>query len=81
MIKPEMSMGKEGKKLMEHISQLLDQSRQIGRYEVANFVEKEFGYFTDEGLAKIIVDDGGYYGREGSIAKWQAQLKKWGLSE
>jgi len=48
-----------------------------GRKEVVGWIEKEFGYFIDEGLAKIIVDDGGYYGEEGSIKKYQAQKKKW----
>ena len=42
-------------------------------------IEDRFGYFTDEGLAKIIVDDGGYFGHEGSLKEWQALKKKEGL--
>ena len=50
-----------------------------GMQEVVEWIEKEFGYFTAEGLAKIIIDDGGYYGSEGSIAKYQAKLKEWNV--
>ncbi len=50
-----------------------------GRREVVEFVEREYGYFTDDGLAKIIIDDGGYYGDKGSIAKWKSRKKEWGI--
>jgi len=53
--------------------------KSAGIREAVEWIEKEFGYFTDEGLAKIIVDDGGYYGEEGSIKKYQAQKRKWGI--
>ena len=39
--------------------------------QIMEWIEKEFGYFTDKGLEKIVIDDYGYYGREGSMAKWQ----------
>jgi len=52
-----------------------------GRREVVEWIEKNFGYFIDEGLAKIIIDDGGYFGCEGSVAKWQSKLKEWGIKQ
>lgn len=54
-------------------------SFKLGIREVVEWIEKEFGYFTDEGLGMIVVDDDGYYGRKGSLAKWQAKRKEWGL--
>ena len=60
-----------------------DKGKQEGKQEgiklVVEFIEKEFGYFTHDGLSKVIIDDVGYYGREGSIAKWQAFLESKGL--
>ena len=52
------------------------------RREVVEFLYDEFAYFMDDEfktLAKIIIDDGDYYGREGSVARWLAQCKKWGI--
>ena len=57
-----------------------DYYMQKGRREVVKWIEKEYGYFIDDGLAKIIIDDNGYYGRPDSIAKYQSQKKKWGIS-
>jgi len=65
----------EGVKLA--MDSMCRRERQAARMEVVKWVEKQFGYFTDEGLAKIIIDDGGYYGQPGSIKKWQEKLKEW----
>jgi len=53
-----------------------DIAEKAGIQKVVDFIEKEFGYFIDERLCKIIIDDGGYYGQKGSIAKYQAFLKE-----
>ena len=51
-------------------------AEKAGIKKMQDFIEKEFGYFIDKRLCKIIIDDGGYYGQEGSIAKYQAFLKE-----
>jgi len=39
--------------------------------QVFEFLENEFGYFDEPNeLAKIIIDDGGYYGSEGRMKKY-----------
>jgi len=39
--------------------------------QVFEFLEYEFGYFDEPNeLAKIIIDDGGYYGSEGRVKKY-----------
>ena len=53
--------------------------------EIFEAIENTFGWLTIDGygkknLEKIIVDDTGYYGEEGSLAKWQS-LKSHFLEE
>ena len=66
-------------KLFNDSERSYQQGKRDGIGTVVGWVEKEFGYFANEGIAKIIIDDGGYYGREGSIKKWQSQKKEWGI--
>ena len=66
-------------KALAQLAAMTAECEQRGTKKVVEWIEKEFGYFTDDGLAKIIVDDGGYYGRPNSIAKWQQIKKSWNL--
>ena len=55
-----------------------------GMRKVVEFIQEEFGGYTravaDGGeLLNILIDN--YYGEDGSLDKWQAQLKEWGLEE
>ena len=62
--------------------ELAEISFKAGIKEVVEFLNDEFAYFLDDEfktLAKIIIDDSGYYGYEGSIKKWQAKLKEWDI--
>ena len=53
-------------------SEILEQAIPIIREEIKKELEEKFGYFLDNGeLAKLIVDDGGYYGHEGSLKEWK----------
>jgi hypothetical protein len=58
-------------------------SSRDGAKKVVEYLYKEFAYFMPDEpkeLAKIIIDDYGYYGRKGSIKQWQDKLKEWGIS-
>ena len=48
------------------------EGRKLERAKIFKEIEKRFGYFTEESLAKIIIDDYGYYGHAGSMKEWQA---------
>lgn len=54
-------------------------SFKAGIKEVVEWIEKEYGYFIDDRLCKIIIDDIGYFSEVGSIKKWQSKLKSWGI--
>lgn len=53
-------------------------SFKAGRREVVEWIEKEYGWYYD-GLEKIIIENGGYYGQDGDVAKYKAKLKEWGI--
>ena len=72
-----MEEGKEMVNYAVRMDALYQQIFKLGIQEAVEWIEKEFGYFTDGGLEKIIIDDGGYYGKEGSIKKYQAKLEEW----
>ncbi len=59
-----------------------DEGEQAGIKEVVEFIHKEFGGYTkavaDGGkLINILIDS--EYGENGSLEKWQAKLKEWGI--
>ncbi len=58
------------------------EERNAGIREVVEFVHAEFGGYTkavaDGGeLINILIDND--YGEDGSLDKWQAKLKEWGI--
>ena len=57
---------------LEECSQKLTQLKD----KIFEEIEKRFGYFSDRGLEKIIIDDGGYYGKPGSLKKYEALKSK-----
>lgn len=65
----------DGKDMVNYVVRLDALYRMIykaGQREVVEWVEKEFGYYTEDGLTRIIIDDDGYFGHQGNIGKWQA---------
>lgn len=57
----------------------IEQGIAEGRREVVEFIEDEFGYFMDDKLEKIIIEDGGYYGFKVAIDKYKAYKKEKGI--
>jgi hypothetical protein len=59
-----------------------EQARQDTAREIFEEIEQIFGWLTLDGygkkhLEKIIVDDVGYYGEEGSLSKWESLKAKY----